>query len=282
MPESIVSSLEKSWPDVKLSVERIAKPRRSEVPERLSPSTVLHSLKCNIRWVGPRRMGFLSELPDLDDVVSQSSRLKILDLSIDQYSSIVPPESRVLSDSAMAVSVNSKFLLAQVESITIPYQSSWMIEPLPFEIVQQLTCAISNHAAGWSHIHQLNLTGIDPTFTFKHLQGSVPNLKKLDLALQVPEESQVVDFLSSIDGLEELRIVNYKSNVKSSLKNLCVAILEHLNSLDTLVFRTPMGYQRALWPSENLLQLKDSKISHLELDWPLEHIIWVIISTLPR
>jgi hypothetical protein len=69
--------------------------------------------------------------------------------------------------------------------------------------------------------------------------------------------------------------VNYRSNVKSSLKRICVAILEHLNSLETLVFRTPMGYQRALWPSEHLLQLRDSKVSHLELDLPLEQIAWV-------
>jgi len=210
-------------------------------------------------------------------VVSESTRLQTLSLSVDQHSSTVPPESRVLSDSATTVPVNSKFVLPQVKSIVISYQSSWMRVPPTIETVQRLTCAILNQARGWSNIRQLNLAGLDPTFTFKHLQGSVPNLKRLDLALQVPEENQVADFLSSIDALQELRIVNYKSNVKSSLKIICSSILEHLSSLETLVFRTPMGYQLALWPSELLLQLQDSKISHLELDLPLEQITWVIV-----
>lgn len=92
------------------------------------------------------------------------------------------------------------------------------------EAISLLTCSLLNNAATWNHLRHLKLTGLDSNFSFQHLRGRVPNLKRLATALQHSEVA-LADFISSINGLEELRITNYKGEI--DLNVLCVAIVKH-------------------------------------------------------
>jgi len=252
------------------------RPRPAIIANRLRPSPILHSLKYSLRWSNSSSLPgtahqpvLSSELQELNSIISKSPNLKLLDLSL------VQAAAGQFLGTDVPLPLISGYQFPQLKSITIPAQWSWI--PIAPEVMPQLTCALLNHAAQWNHISQLKLIGFDPKFTFEHLQGSVPNLKQLEMALQ-HSEFEAADFISSINGLKELRITNYKSGIQ--LDVLCAAIVKHQASLTKLVFHTPMDYhfqrKTPFWQPEQLGQLLDFKFSHLEMDVKLEEATWVI------
>jgi len=241
IPENLLLKLYLNCPNIRLEVDNVVRrmpyrPMGHEpivVANQLRPSPILHSLKYQLRWIYSKdhpgmafRDTVSSEIPSLHAVVSNSPNLRILDLSINQAGS----EKRAsegggfgpLLEADIPSPLVSGYQFPQLESLTIPVRWPWTtIIP---EAIPLLTCSLLNLAAKWNQIRQLKLTGLDPNISFRHLRGRVPNLKRLDIALQHSEVA-VADFISSINRLEELRIMNYKTEIHLDI--LCAAIIKH-------------------------------------------------------
>jgi hypothetical protein len=176
------------------------------------------------------------------------------------------------------------YQLPQLERLTIPAQNRYR----DAASVTHLTSDILRHSINWTKTTQLKLFGVCPQYCFEQLEGRVPNLKSLNLELKLSSSNDyaptnfrditvVKNFISSVNGFEELKIKNYAWNIDV----LIPAILQHRGSLQSLIIHTPSGTgftrsSASVWTTTQLEQLLNfSELSHLELDISHLDAIWV-------
>jgi hypothetical protein len=246
---------------------------------RLLSSPLLHSLSYSLCWGWTDDGGqkLCSELHQIGTILSKSTSLRFLDIGFynrPESDKFLPksPEDCVASSTPIPF----EFRLPKFHSLQIPAQYAYSTSS-PVSITK-LTCALMTQCTNWAQVQQLHLRGVCPKYIFEQLEGRVPNLKKLDIAIKTTSNSEylpvtfkdsapVKDFIVSIKGLEELRIKNHDD----AIHFLWPAIIQHRNSLRSLIVHTVPDHRirrghPPYWRSKQLEELIGSSIEYLELD----------------
>lgn len=255
MPHAILLKLEMRWPDVKLCLDNRPPDyvvANKNLDTRLLSSPLLHDLRYNI-YLG---QGADSDFQKLKEIIP-SSKLEVLHLGID------PRQV-----------AKSNFQLDHVPSIRELriYRTGSAYQPIEQRISWR-------HSLDWGKLLRLDLANLYPSSFFEQLIGCVPGLKSFRFTSKfVDPDPSLLDFsalaqnfLTLIDGLEELYITNYEKDIAW----LWPAVRTHLSSLQTLVVHTPpdQRFRREAPPhftAEQLDELCHGAISHLELDLELQ------------
>jgi hypothetical protein len=283
IPESVLSKVEKHHPTAKLYVtnhERNQyKARERKVDTRLLSSPLLHSLSYSLCWGWTNDGGqkLCSELHQIGTILSKSKGLRFLDIGF--YNS--PESDKFLPTStedrvASSTPIPFEFQLPKLRSLQIPAQYAYSTSS-PVSITK-LTCSLLTQCTNWAQVQQLHLRGLCPKYVFEQLEGRVPNLKKLDIAIKTTSNSEylpvtfkdsapVKDFIMSIKGLDELRIKNHDD----AIHFLWPAIIQHRESLRSLIVHTIPDHRfrrghPTYWRLKQLEELVGSRIEYLELD----------------
>ncbi|KAL3419058.1 F-box domain-containing protein [Phlyctema vagabunda] len=255
VPERLISKLEQRWPDLKLHVDVPYRSEGSLYPDiRLLSSPLLSSLECDISW-GLRDGMFGSQESVLSDIwilaaiISQNKRLESLNLAISGCGSGFDDDPELeITQEVVPLDTDTLFpagfQLPQLQEIVWP---SWTYSTgIPqfereHEKVHELTYILLKQIPNWAHLKYLKLSGLSAELPFKQLEGCVPNLRVLHVVFRAKKYDNTpaaLSFISSLNGLEELSIIN----MVASAERCWEAIKKHKGSLCKVAVYSPPNF----------------------------------------
>ena len=296
----MIDKLEKRWPDVELRVtnnRRCDRASEKSIDVRLLSSPLLHALDYSI-FFDPVELHARSDFSCLESIIYGSRRLKSIRLGVyslppprgfDKTQFTMIPQIVLAHDEPPPPTPQLQALKSISLSLPRGNMSSQYIANL-----HKVSSLIWDGCAGLAPGISLELHGLSPRLALHRMEGTVPNLMKLEFPIQsildyggnhLPKSTgdpvAIGNVLRSIVALEELQISNYNAN----LDVLWPAIVKHHQSLRVLRIRStdarfhglPQHVPRCFLSSSQLEDLQDSALTDLEIDiqFPAATRAWV-------
>jgi hypothetical protein len=282
MPESILTKLETTWPDLELAVcildrANSIKMSNRKMDYRLLSSPLLKKLVYNV-FGGSRTADepARSEWPQLTKAIVAGGNLSVLRI---QLCADGPGYQEMVVDAhviprLMRFEISPETRLPPLTEFTLVDSVFWRDATYPWDAEH---CSMLQTAMDWSKIRRLDFGEDMPTEFFKAFTGKTPNLKHLRFGVKrdAPEEAR--DFIMSSPALESLDIC--RANI--GMDTLWPAIVVHRGSLRKLAL-TPafQDYGRPHYLGFELLQSITDEfplIDHLGWEVPCKYDVGILL-----
>jgi hypothetical protein len=262
----VLSALEEQWPNLNLQVVvRKHEYDAKKIDTRLLSSRLLYTLDYSIRW---RRSSLhhsesdndvlSSELDKIDEILSRSPRLRVLNLGLDWLNTIVDLPSATEHDKTAAVTLPDG-LFPNIHSLIVPARDGHAAEsPASTRI---LTSLLVTRFTKWKSVKELHLRGLCPQYTFGELEGRVPNLKSLEVVFPSHysgkgslDPNMVGQFIMSLESPEVFKIWDME---QEQVSEIWPAILKHHGTLKRLELYTAPDWssKSPVWTAKQLSEV---------------------------
>lgn len=243
MPESMLDKLQKTWPDLELSVCVLDRQAAKDAADRqmdmkLLSSPLLVNLTYTVYSQGySREEPVRTEWPQLTKAIVAGGNLRVLriygkDDGSDYHGVKILDDS--VPEKLRRLDITSETRLPPLEELSINVKRGWGYTNYLWDAEH---CCMLRDAMDWSRLRKLSFGEDNPVDFFSTFTGLVPNLKALRFGIWGRSLAPVKKFIASLTALESLEV----DEAQTATDDLWPVLLKHSATLRSLILKPAYG-----------------------------------------